>query len=122
MKQKKLWQRALRWETMLVLILIVLWIVFNLKDAMLQAEQVAAKKRRITDTFNFVNMMEGMGPYLISSFMALGMSLILGMGAIDISVGATAALSAAVMAISYGAFKAHMTPGLALALAVVWCF
>ena len=121
MKQKKLWQRALRWETMLVLILIVLWIVFNLKDAMLQAEQVAAKKRRITDTFNFVNMMEGMGPYLISSFMALGMSLILGMGAIDISVGATAALSAAVMAISYGAFKAHMTPGLALALAVVCC-
>lgn len=121
MKQKKFWQRAVRWETMLVLILIALWIVFNQKDAMLQAEQVASKKRKITDIFNFVNMMEGMGPYLISSFMALGMSLILGMGAIDISVGATAALSAAVMAISYGAFRNHMSPGLALALSVVCC-
>ena len=120
MKAKKAFSRFLRWETMLIVLLVVLWLVFDAKDASLQAARIA-KGRRATDIFNFTNMLNGMGPYLLYSFMALGMSLILGMGDIDISVGAIAALSASVMGTVYGPFKKAMSPGLALALALLCC-
>ena len=126
---KRILKRAsklLRWETLLVVLLVVLWIVFNNKDAALQAERLAliAKKGRgkvLEDVINVPNMLDGMGPYLLYSFMALGMALLLGMGDIDISVGATAALSASVMGLSYGALVEVCSPGLAMAAALVLC-
>ena len=120
MKAKKALSRLLRWETMLVVLLIALWLVFDAKDASLQAAKLA-KGRKATDIFNFAKMLNGMGPYLLYSFMALGMALLLGMGDIDISVGAIAALSASVMGSVYGPFKSVMSPGLALALSVAAC-
>ena len=70
MKAKKALSRFLRWETMLIVLLVVLWLVFDAKDASLQAARIA-KGRRATDIFNFTNMLNGMGPYLLYSFMAL---------------------------------------------------
>ena len=99
---KKRFSKLLRWETMLVVLLIVLWVVFEARDNSLDAA-LLAKGRKAKDVFNFAKMLNGMGVYMLYSFMALGMSLILGMGDIDISVGASATLSASVMGISYRA-------------------
>ncbi len=120
MKIKKAASRLLRWETMLVALLVALWFIFDAKDASTQAARVAAG-RKATDVFNFTKMLNGMGPYLLYSFMALGMALLLGMGDIDISVGAIAALSASVMGKCYGPLSAVMAPGLALAIAICLC-
>ncbi|MBQ3667707.1 MAG: ABC transporter permease [Clostridia bacterium] len=121
MKQKKICQRLIRWETMLVVLLIVLWVVFDLKDAASQSADIANRKRTIKDVFNLPNMISGIGPYMLYGFMALGMTLILGMGGIDISIGAIGAMSAAVMAVCYGVFKSAMNPSLALVLSAVCC-
>ena len=99
---KKKLSKLLRWETMLVVLLIVLWVVFEARDNSLDAA-LLAKGRKAKDVFNFTKMLNGMGVYMLYSFMALGMALILGMGDIDISVGASATLSASVMGISYRA-------------------
>lgn len=118
---KKRLSRLLRWETMLVLLLAVLWIVFELRDSAKDAVLIAAG-RKPKDVFNIAKMLNGMGVYMLYSFMALGMALILGMGDIDISVGASATLSASVMGVSYRAMlNGGMAPGTAFALAVVAC-
>ncbi len=118
---KKKLSRLLRWETMLVILLVVLWLVFEARDNSLDAALIA-KGRKAKDVFSFAKMMNGMGVYMLYSFMALGMSLILGMGDIDISIGASATLSASVMGISYRALLAGGTPnGTAFILAIVAC-
>ena len=99
---KKKCSKLLRWETMLIVLLIVLWVVFEARDNSLDAA-LLAKGRKAKDVFNMAKMLNGMGVYMLYSFMALGMALILGMGDIDISVGASATLSASVMGISYRA-------------------
>ena len=121
----KNWKKALRgllrWETMLVVLLVVLCVVFEARDDAKDAVLIA-KGRKAKDVFNLANMMGSIGVYMLYSFMALGMSLILGMGDIDISIGASAALSASVMGVSYRGFTmGGMAPGLALALSVAAC-
>ena len=118
---KKRLSKLLRWETMLVILLIVLWVVFEARDNSLDAALIA-KGRKAKDVFNITKMLNGMGVYMLYSFMALGMSLILGMGDIDISVGASATLSASVMGISYRALTVGGTPnGTAFAIAICAC-
>ena len=118
---KKRLSKLLRWETMLVILLVVLWFVFEARDNALDAALIA-KGRKAKDVFSFAKMMNGMGVYMLYSFMALGMSLILGMGDIDISIGASATLSASVMGVSYRAMLAGGMPnGAAFALAIAAC-
>ena len=118
---KKKLSKLLRWETMLVVLLIVLWVVFEARDNSLDAA-LLAKGRKAKDVFNFTKMLNGMGVYMLYSFMALGMALILGMGDIDISVGASATLSASVMGISYRALiNGGTANGTAFAIAILAC-
>ena len=118
---KKRFSKLLLWETMLVILLVVLWVVFEARDNSLDAA-LLAKGRKAKDVFNFTKMLNGMGVYMLYSFMALGMSLILGMGDIDISVGASATLSASVMGISYRALIAGGTAnGTAFVIAIAAC-
>lgn len=116
MKKKKL---SFSWELMLLVLLVILWIVFESKDSARDA-QLLAMGKRAKDVFNASKMLGGMGVYMLYSFMALGMALILGMGDIDISVGASATLSAAVMGVIYrglteGGTGAEAAFGLAVA-------
>ncbi len=118
---KKKFSRLLRWETMLIILLVVLWVVFEARDNALDAALIA-KGRKAKDVFNFTKMLNGMGVYMLYSFMALGMALILGMGDIDISVGASATLSASVMGICYRALIGSGTaPATAFAIAILSC-
>ena len=118
---KKKLSKLLRWETMLVVLLIVLWVVFEARDNSLDAA-LLAKGRKAKDVFNFTKMLNGMGVYMLYSYMALGMALILGMGDIDISVGASATLSASVMGISYRALiNGGTANGTAFAIAILAC-
>ena len=118
---KKKLSKLLRWETMLVVLLIVLWVVFEARDNSLDAA-LLAKGRKAKDVFNFTKMLNGMGVYMLYSFMALGMALILGMGDIDISVGASATLSASVMGISYRALiNGGTANGTAFTIAILAC-
>ncbi len=109
MKNGKL--RSYAWEIMLIILLAILWIVFEAKDS-----------ARGKDVFNMAKMLSGMSVYMLYSFMALGMALILGMGDIDISVGASATLSAAVMGVMYRALVNGGTAnGAAFAIAIIAC-
>lgn len=117
MKKKKIFT----WELMLVVLLVILWIVFESKDSARDAALLALGKKA-KNVFNVSNMLGGMSVYMLYSFMALGMALILGMGDIDISVGASATLSAAVMGVLYRSFtNGGMQAGLAFALAIAAC-
>ena len=117
MKKKKIFS----WELMLVILLAVLWIVFESKDSARDAALLALGKKA-KNVFNVKNMLSGMGVYMLYSFMALGMALILGMGDIDISVGASATLSAAVMGVLYRALiGGGMANGLAFTIAIIAC-
>ena len=118
---KKKLSKLLNWQTMLLILLIVLWVVFEARDNALDAALIA-RGRAPKDVFNFAKMMNGMGVYMLYSFMALGMALILGMGDIDISVGASATLSAAVMGVSYRALvNGGTAPGVAFTIAILAC-
>lgn len=118
MKKRK---NIFTWELMLVLLLIVLWIVFESKDSARDAALLALGKKA-KNVFNVSNMLGGMGVYMLYSFMALGMALILGMGDIDISVGASATLSAAVMGVLYRSFTAGgMASGTAFTISIISC-
>ena len=109
MRKRKL--KPFAWELILIALLAVLWIVFEIKDS-----------SRGKDVFNFTKMLSGMSVYMLYSFMALGMALILGMGDIDISVGASATLSAAVMGVLYRAMiNGGMANGVAFTLAIAAC-
>jgi rhamnose transport system permease protein len=114
---KKILKSLLRWETMLAVLLISLYLVFNWKDGVNVAAGVYKK-----DAFNMVKLVKGLQPYMLYSFMMLGMMLILAMGDIDISVGASGALSASVLFVAYGALTGGgMANGPAFALALLLC-
>lgn len=118
---KKKGSKIFRWETMLLILLVVLWVVFESKDSARDAAFIAAG-RKAKDVFNVSKMLGGMGVYMLYSFMALGMALILGMGDIDISIGASATLSAAVMGVLYRSFTTGgMANGTAFVLAIAAC-
>ncbi|MGI6174513.1 MAG: ABC transporter permease [Christensenellales bacterium] len=118
---KKVLSVLLRWETMLLALLVLLWVIFDARDAARDAELIA-RGRKAKDVFNFANMLGSMGVYMLYSFMALGMALLLGMGDIDISVGAIAALSASVMGISYRAMTGvGLHSGVSFAISIVLC-
>ncbi|MCL1795730.1 MAG: ABC transporter permease [Clostridia bacterium] len=106
-----------RWEFMLVVVLALMCAVFKRQDA---ARLAAGLSKR--NVFTLATVIRGLRPYMLYSFMTLGVMLILAMGDIDISTGATAALSAAMLGISYQWFTAgNMRPGTALSLSIVLC-
>ncbi|GHV28385.1 branched-chain amino acid ABC transporter permease [Clostridia bacterium] len=106
-----------RWEVMLALVFIVVCVIFNRQDAARQAAGLSKK-----DVFNLASVIKSMRPYMLYSFMTLGMALILAMGDIDISTGATAALSVAVLGIIYrGMMDASVPSVLALIIALAGC-
>jgi rhamnose transport system permease protein len=102
---------------MLVVLLALICIVFNQRDA---SQQAAGLSRR--DVFNFASIIRGLRPYMLYSFMTLGMMLILAMGEIDISTGASAALSLATLGVVYqGLTNAGMPNVPALILGLACC-
>jgi rhamnose transport system permease protein len=116
-KLKKALSYLLRWEVLLLCILAVMCLVFDRQDTARQAAGLAKR-----DVFNLASVIRGMRPYMLYSFMTLGIMLILAMGDIDISTGATAALSVAVLGTVYqGLGQAGMAPTAALIAAIASC-
>lgn len=116
-KTKKALKSVFRWEVMLLFVLALLCLIFDRRDQYLKAAGINKK-----DVFNLASVIKGMRPYMLYSFMTLGMMLILAMGDIDISTGATAALSVAVLGILYQSLcAAGIIPGIALALSILAC-
>ena len=96
MKKNKFVSLLTRWEVFLIILLALMCLVFNLQDA---ARVASGAARR--DVFNVANVVRSMRPYMLYSFMTLGMMLILAMGDMDISVGAAATLSVVVLGVTY---------------------
>lgn len=116
-KAKKILSYVMRWEVMLVVVLVLMCLIFNQRDAARQAAGLSKK-----DVFNLASVVKGMRPYMLYSFMTLGMMLILAMGDIDISTGASAALSVATLGVMYQWLGGMgMASGPAFALAIVGC-
>jgi len=79
----------LRWEWLLVLLILGVFAFFSWK---------------MPGSYTFPKLLDQTRVYMVDvGFMALGAMLILILGDIDISVGSVAALSATIMAVSYGA-------------------
>lgn len=105
------------WEFFLICLMALTCIIFNLKDAANLASGAAKK-----DVFNFANIIRSLRPYMLYSFMTLGMMLILALGDMDISVGAIATLSVVVLGVLYRAFTAGgMANPVAFALSILAC-
>lgn len=105
------------WEFFLICLLAVVCVVFNMKDSANLAAGLAKK-----DVFNFANIIKGLRPYMLYSFMTLGMMLILALGDMDISVGSIATLSVVVLAVLYRAFSASgMALPVAFAISIAAC-
>ena len=105
------------WEFFLICLLALICVVFNMKDAANLAAGVAKK-----DVFNFANIIKSLRPYMLYSFMTLGMMLILALGDMDISVGAIATLSVVVLAVLYRALtEGGMNNPVAFALSILAC-
>ena len=103
MKKNKLVALLTRWEVFLIVLLALMCLVFNLQDA---ARVASGEARR--DVFNVANVVRSMRPYMLYSFMTLGMMLILAMGDMDISVGAAATLSVVVLGVTYNLSLIHI--------------
>lgn len=117
MKKNKLVSLLTRWEVFLIILLALMCLVFNLQDA---ARVASGAARR--DVFNVANVVRSMRPYMLYSFMTLGMMLILAMGDMDISVGAAATLSVVVLGVTYNALTTAGLIGLpALILSLGAC-
>ena len=117
MKKNKLVSLLTRWEVFLIILLALMCLVFNLQDA---ARVASGAARR--DVFNVANVVRSMRPYMLYSFMTLGMMLILAMGDMDISVGAAATLSVVVLGVTYNALTTAGLIGLpALILSLAAC-
>ena len=117
MKKNKLVSLLTRWEVFLIILLALMCLVFNLQDA---ARVASGEARR--DVFNVANVVRSMRPYMLYSFMTLGMMLILAMGDMDISVGAAATLSVVVLGVTYNALTTAGLIGLpALILSLAAC-
>ena len=105
------------WEFFLLCLLALTCVAFDLKDSANLAAGLSKK-----DVFNFVNIIKSLRPYMLYSFMTLGMMLILALGDMDISVGAIATLSVVVLAVLYRALgAAGMALPLAFALSIAAC-
>ncbi len=105
------------WEFFLICLMALICIVFNLKDSANLAAGLTKK-----DVFNFANIVKSLRPYMLYSFMTLGMMLILALGDMDISVGAIATLSVVTLAVLYRAFtQAGMALPLAFGLSIAAC-
>ena len=92
----------LRWEWLLVLLIVGVFAFFN---------------QMLPGSYTIPKLMDQTRVYMVDvGFMALGALLILILGDIDISVGSTAALSVTVMAVT---FNAGLPFGVAIALALV---
>lgn len=105
------------WEFFLICLLALVCVVFNVKDAANLAAGLSKK-----DVFNFANIIKSLRPYMLYSFMTLGMMLILALGDMDISVGSIATLSVVTLAVVYRALtNGGMTNGVAFVLAIVCC-
>lgn len=103
------------WEFFLICLMMLICVVFNIKDSANIAAGVSKK-----DVFNFANIIKSLRPYMLYSFMTLGMMLILALGDMDISVGAIATLSVVVLAVMYRALSEKgmpLTPAFALSIA-----
>ena len=101
------------WEFFLICLMTLVCVIFNVKDASNLAAGLSKK-----DVFNFANIIKSLRPYMLYSFMTLGMMLILALGDMDISVGSIATLSV----VLYRAFTVGgMGNGLAFALAIAAC-
>lgn len=117
MKKNKLVSLLTRWEVFLLVLLGLMCLVFNLQDA---ARVASGEARR--DVFNVANVVRSMRPYMLYSFMTLGMMLILAMGDMDISVGAAATFSVVVLGVTYNALTTAGLLGLpALILSLAAC-
>jgi rhamnose transport system permease protein len=113
----KILKKLMRWETLLILVFAAMCLIFNRQDALRQAAGLARR-----DVFNLASVVRGLRPYMLYGFMTLGMMLILSMGDIDISTGASAALSVSVLGVAYQAMTgAGFSAGWALGLAVAGC-
>ena len=86
------------WEFFLICLLAFICVAFNIKDSANLAAGLSKK-----DVFNFANIVKSLRPYMLYSFMTLGMMLILALGDMDISVGSIATLSVVVLAVLYRA-------------------
>lgn len=105
------------WEFFLICLLVLICVIFNMKDAANQAAGLTKK-----DVFNVANIVKSLRPYMLYSFMTLGMMLILSLGDMDISVGSVATLSVVVLAVLYRAFTVGgMGNGLAFVLSIAAC-
>ena len=98
MKKNKFVSFFMRWEVFLIALLIVMCVVFDLQDS---ARLAAGLSRK--DIFNLANVMRSLRPYMLYSFMTMGVMLVLALGDIDISVGAIATLSVVVLGVVYQA-------------------
>ena len=117
MKKNNLVSLLTRWEVFLLVLLALMCLVFNLQDA---ARVASGEARR--DVFNVANVVRSMRPYMLYSFMTLGMMLILAMGDMDISVGAAATFSVVVLGVTYNALTTAGLLGLpALILSLAAC-
>ena len=117
MMKKKIVAFFKSWEFFLICLLALTCVAFDLKDSANLAAGLSKK-----DVFNFVNIIKSLRPYMLYSFMTLGMMLILALGDMDISVGAIATLSVVVLAVLYRALgAAGMALGLAFALSIAAC-
>ena len=105
------------WEFFLICLLALVCVVFNIKDSANLAAGLAKK-----DVFNFANIIKGLRPYMLYSFMTLGMMLILALGDMDISVGSIATLSVVVLAVLYRAFtEGGMALPVAFVISIICC-
>ena len=105
------------WEFFLICLLVLICVIFDMKDASNLAAGLSKK-----DVFNFANIVKSLRPYILYSFMTLGMMLILSLGDMDISVGSVATLSVVVLAVLYRAFTVGgMGNGLAFVLSIAAC-
>ncbi len=96
MKKNKFFSFFMRWEFFLIALMVVMCIVFDAQDAHRLSAGLAKK-----DVFNLGNVVKSLRPYMLYSFMTLGMMLILAMGDMDISVGASATLSVVALGMVY---------------------
>ena len=114
---KRIVKALLCWEAMLVVVLVVMCLIFVQRDAARMAAGLSKK-----NVFTLATVVKGLRPYMLYSFMTLGVMLILAMGDIDISTGATAALSVAVLGTTYQTLgNAGLASGLSFALAIAAC-
>ncbi|MDO4548107.1 MAG: ABC transporter permease [Clostridia bacterium] len=106
-----------RWEFFLIVLLALMCLVFDAQDA---ARLAAGQSKR--DVFNLANIVRALRPYMLYSFMTLGMMLVLAMGDMDISVGASATLSVVTLGVVYqGLTTSGMDNLLALILSLAAC-